>query len=573
MSIDNLITGHIETWTTAQVPRKSGGRGRSKKSNGQYGIKKLRELILDLAVRGKLVPQDPNDEPARVLLEKIAEEKARLIEEGKSKKQKPLPEIIEDEKPFELPPGWVWSKLGNLGETNIGLTYSPKDISDTGTPVLRSNNIQAGKLDFSNLVKVEKTIREKALVNEGDLLICARNGSKALVGKTARITGLSEVMAFGAFMAILRSKANQYLLYFINSPLFRKAIDEVNTTTINQITQGNLKNTVAPIPPLTEQYRIVAKVDELMALCDQLEQEQTDNTETHQLLVKTLLDTLTNATDHADFIESWQRIEANFDILFTTEASIDELKQTILQLAVMGKLIPQDPDDEPASVLLEKIANEKARLVKEGKIKKQKPLPEVSEEEQPFELPLGWQLIRLGEAIHLISGQHLKPAEYSETQDKEMIPYLTGPAEFGLENPCATRFTLQMRTTAEVGDILITCKGSGVGKLNIADTQIAISRQLMSMQPIVISSQYLFLMGDSLNKNIRSKIVGIAIPGISREDVLEAIIGMPPLAEQQRIVVKVNNLFKLCDSLSERLNDTETTQVQLADAIVGQTIA
>ena len=159
-----------------------------------------------------------------------------------------------------------------------------------------------------------------------------------------------------------------------------------------------------PIPPLAEQHRIVAKVDELMALCDQLEQQQTDSNATHQTLVETLLATLTSAADQDEFTEAWQRIADHFDTLFTTEQSIDQLKQTILQLAVMGKLVPQDPNDEPASVLLEKIAKEKARLIKEGKIKKQKPLPEISDDEKPFDLPDSWAWTYVGECFSLTSG-------------------------------------------------------------------------------------------------------------------------------------------------------------------------
>jgi type I restriction enzyme, S subunit len=237
------------------------------------GIKTLRELILTLAMQGKLVPQDQNDPPASELLKEIEAEKKRLVKAGKIKAPKLLPTIKPEEVPYELPKGWEWVRLGQVVDTNIGLTYTPSDISDTGTPVLRSNNVQDGKLDLNDLKRVSAKIKETVLVKEGDLLICARNGSKALVGKTALVTGLSEEMAFGAFMAIFRSRVNEYLLYFINSPLFRKMIDEVNTMTINQITQSNLRSTIFPLPPLPEQRRIVAKIDQLMARCDELERQ------------------------------------------------------------------------------------------------------------------------------------------------------------------------------------------------------------------------------------------------------------------------------------------------------------
>ncbi len=234
-------------------------------------VAELRKAILQLAVMGKLVPQNPNDPPASALLKEIEAEKKRLVKAGKIKAPKPLPPVTEQEKPYALPQGWEWVRLGSIGYTNIGLTYKPSDVADTGIPVLRSNNIQNGKLDLSDLKRVEIQVKESVLVQECDLLICARNGSKALVGKTALITKLTEPMAFGTFMAIFRSQFNAYLLNFINSPLFRKMIDEVNTMTINQITQDNLRSTLCPLPPLPEQHRIVAKIDVLMALCDSLD--------------------------------------------------------------------------------------------------------------------------------------------------------------------------------------------------------------------------------------------------------------------------------------------------------------
>jgi type I restriction enzyme, S subunit len=377
------------------------GRGSNGKQTA-YGIKKLRELILELAVRGKLVPQNPNDKPASELLKRIQAEKAKLIVGDKIMKEKAVPSITQDEILFEIPLGWEWVKLDDIGSTFIGLTYSPKDISDSGTPVLRSSNIQNGKIDLTDLVRVEGNIKSNLFVDEGDLLICSRNGSKSLVGKTAMIKNLNEPMVFGAFMAIYKSPFNFYVEVFLNSPVFRKFLDGVATTTINQITQNNLKTTLTPLPPLEEQHRIVAKVDELMALCDQLEQQQTDSNAAHQTLVETLLGTLTHSADQNEFATAWQRIAEHFDTLFTTEHSIDQLKQTILQLSVMGKLVPQDPNDEPASVLLKKIADEKARLVREGKIKKQELLPFITDEEKGFELLVGWEFVRLGDITNKI---------------------------------------------------------------------------------------------------------------------------------------------------------------------------
>jgi type I restriction enzyme S subunit len=254
-----------------------------------YGIRKLRELILELAVRGKLVPQDANDEPASELLKRTYADNAKLIAEGKGKKAQQLPPITKDEKLFPIPAGWEWIRLDDIGSTYIGLTYSPKDVSNNGIPVLRSSNIQNGKIDLIDLVRVDGKIKSNLFVDEGDLLICARNGSKSLVGKTAMIKNLNEPMVFGAFMAIYKSPFNSYIEVFLNSPVFRSFLDGVATTTINQITQNNLKTTLAPLPPLAEQHRIVAKVDELLALCDQLKTSITDSNQLQQKLADVMV--------------------------------------------------------------------------------------------------------------------------------------------------------------------------------------------------------------------------------------------------------------------------------------------
>ena len=312
--------------------------------------------------------------------------------------------------------GWEWVRLDDIGSTFIGLTYSPKDISNSGTPVLRSSNIQNGKIDLIDLVRVDGNIKSNLFVNEGDLLICARNGSKSLVGKTAMIKNLNEPMVFGAFMAIYKSNFNFYIEVFLNSPVYRHFLDGVSTTTINQITQNNLKTTLVPLPPIAEQHRIVAKVDELMVLCDQLENQHNNAAEAHEKLVSYLLGTLTLSQSAEDFNTNWQRIAAHFDTLFTTETSIDALKQTLLQLAVMGKLVPQDPNDEPASELLKRIQAEKAKLIAKGKIKKDKPLTPITEEEKPFELPKIWEWVKLGLLIQELSNGLYKPDKFYTDQ-------------------------------------------------------------------------------------------------------------------------------------------------------------
>ena len=229
--------------------------------------KKLRAAILQAAIQGEL--NERTDENARDLLAAIQTEKTALQKTGKLKKDKPLAAISEEEIPFAIPDNWVWVRLGEIGETNIGLTYDKKDISDNGTIVLRSGNIQNDKIDLSDVVRISSDITQSKMCRKGDILICARNGSKSLVGKAAIIN--EEGFSFGAFMAVFRSSFNPYIFYYLHSPLFRSAFDGVGTTTINQITQDNLRNRLIPLPPLTEQQQIVTKLEALLAEIDILE--------------------------------------------------------------------------------------------------------------------------------------------------------------------------------------------------------------------------------------------------------------------------------------------------------------
>ena len=260
------------------------------KSDIIVAINNVKSKILDLAIRGKLVSQDSNDEPASVLLERIREEKEKLIEQGKIKRDKKGSVIfkgddnsyyekmstgevkcIDDELPFVLPEGWKWCNLSMIGTTNIGLTYRPTDIESDGTIVLRSNNIINDKINLNDVVRVNSKIRENQYVKANDILICARNGSKALVGKCAIIGDLNEPTSFGAFMAIYRTDYYRYVLQYLRSNLFRIVFDDGNSTAINQLTQDMLKRARIPLPPLAEQERIVDTIDKLLSSLQAIE--------------------------------------------------------------------------------------------------------------------------------------------------------------------------------------------------------------------------------------------------------------------------------------------------------------
>ena len=247
-------------------------------------ISKTKSKILDLAIRGQLVPQNPDDEPASALLERICAEKEELIKQGKIKRDRKESVIfkgednsyyekfsdgkcrsIEDELPFELPDGWEWCNLSMIGTTNIGLTYKPTDIDPTGTMVLRSSNIVDDAIDLNDLVRVKTKIRENQYVQLNDILICARNGSKALVGKCALIDELKEPASFGAFMAVYKTDYYKYVLHYLRSSQFRNVFDDGNSTAINQLTQDMLKRALIPFPPISEQERIVNRISELLS--------------------------------------------------------------------------------------------------------------------------------------------------------------------------------------------------------------------------------------------------------------------------------------------------------------------
>jgi len=586
LSIDNLITDHIETWTTAHVQKKSGGRGRSKKSNSQsqYGVKKLRELILDLAVRGKLIPQSSNDEPASVLLKKVSNDRTRLVREGKIKKQKPAPTIHESELPFQIPRGWQWERFPNVCDYSPGKTPSTKNPvywpdDSTGIPWVCISDMTHNEKVTSTQKRISQAavdqVFKRVAIKSGSLLM----SFKLTVGKIS-------TLAMDAYHneAIISIKpfdcvSQEYISWFLPTRALAgntKSVlmgDTLNATSLSQI--------LLPIPPLAEQHRIVAKVDELMALCDQLEQEQTDNTETHQLLVKTLLDSLTHVTDHEDFISTWKMIEHNFDLLFTTEASIDELKQTILQLAVMGKLVPQDTNDEPASELLKKIAAEKARLVKTGKIKTQKVLPEISEDEKPFELPNGWEWVGFNNLIHpeypigygvLVPGPDIKGGiPLVRIADLSIKKPLSQPGK-SIAPEIDQNFK---RTRLNGGEILMGVVGS-IGKLGIAPDSwrgANIARAICRIIPNqFINKDYLIwlLQSEFMQRGFVGGTRTLAQPTLNISLIRIALTPLPPLNQQLRIVAKVEELMNLCDSLKDHIYQAQAIQVQLAVVVVDQ---
>lgn len=585
MTVEKLITDHIDIWSSSLQTRSTAGRG----SNGKidlYGIKKLRELILELAVRGKLVPQDPNDEPASELLKRIAAEKAELVKQGKIKKQKPLPEISEDEKPFELPDGWEWITLSEIATINpkIEVTDDEQEISFVPMPCISTRFDGAHDQEIKKWGEVKKGYTHFA---DGDIALakitpCFEN-SKAVIFK-----GLKGGVGVGTtelhVARPISSELNlQYILLNIKSPHYLSMGESMMTGSAGQkrVPRSFFENYPIPFPPNTEQTRIVGTFSKLMFLCDQLEQQSLTSLDAHQQLVETLLATLADSQNAEVLAENWARISQHFDTLFTTEASIDALKQTTLQLAVMGKLVPQDPDDEPASELLKRIDQEKAQLVKEGKIKKQKPLPPVSDEEKPFELPEGWEWCKLQNITSKITdGDHKTPPRISNGYkllsaknvrdgyiDYDNCDYISE------ENYLKSR----ERCLPEIGDLLIVSVGGTIGRSSLIkeSANFALVRSVAIIKPLLFNSDYLKFSMDSflLQKIINETKRGGAQPCLYLSEISNFLFPMPPEKEQKRIVSKIEHLSSICDRLKSRLQSAQQTQFHLADALTDSALS
>lgn len=590
MSVEQLITDNIDVWTSAIKTKSTSGRGSSNKLE-LYGTKKLRELILELAVRGKLVSQDPNDEPASKLLERIAAEKEQLIKDKKIKKQKPLPPIADGEKPFNPSKNWAWARFSNLPiQYSVGLDKGKSlQSADKEYRYFKMNNIgNEGGYDLNEITFVDATPLEveKYSLKQFDFLFNTRN-SKELVGKTCVFKGNNEppILYNNNILRaeFLMPALALFLDVWMRSPSGKLELESLKSGTTNvwAIYQGKLETLVCPIPPLEEQKRIVAKVDELMALCDQLEAQTNASIEAHQLLVKTLLETLTNAKDADELNESWQRISEHFDVLFTTEDSIDQLKQTILQLAVMGKLVRQDPNDEPASELLERTATEKEQLIKDKKIKKQKPLPPISEDEKPFDLPDGWEWCRLQDVAYVFAGNSFKSQDFSEGEGAKVIKITNAGVNQLIEtNDCLPFDFLKEYPNYIVheGDLIIALTRPYISSgLKVSECPASYHNSLLNQRVAAIRIltgtrfTFKFLKSQFVLKLYQKRFSGSGLqPNLKMNDLTELVVPIPPKHEQKRIVAKVDELIEFCDALSTKLQALQEIQLNVSDSIVKQ---
>ncbi|KAE8175751.1 restriction endonuclease subunit S [Photobacterium carnosum] len=572
MTVESLITQHIDTWTSAVKTKSTSGRGNSKKLD-LYGVKKLRELILELAVRGKLVPQDPNDEPASVLLERIAAKKAQLVKDKKIKNPKALSQICDD-KPFPIPNSWIWSQLGFLTNYGVCDKAEPKDVA-TSTWVLELEDVEKSTSKLLKKVNFEgrafKSSKNRFLKNDviygklrpylDKVLVADEDG--VCTTEMIPIRGYNEDIVSEFLRLVLKTP---YFIQYANSSTHGMNLPRMGTE--------KARDALIPLVPINEQHRIVAKVDELMSLCDKLEQQTEASIEAHQLLVSTLLNTLTNSADADELMENWVRISDYFDTLFTTEESIDQLKQTILQLAVMGKLVPQDPNDEPASVLLERIAEEKAKLIKEKVYQKSSKLKPMN---KGVYYPNGWVSVQTGQVCPSIVPNRDRPKSFTGN-----IPWVTLPSfpkqSFYLDNN-QVEFSL---TSSEVEkysarlipekSVLMSCVGRfGLTAINL--TPVTSNQQVHAF--IVLNGllpEYLSMVIKVEGKLLENVATSTTIAYLNKTNCESIQFGLPPTNEQHLIIEKVKELFVFCDQLKARLKESQTIQLHLTDAIVKQIV-
>lgn len=554
------------------------------------GIRKLRELILELAVRGKLVPQDSCDEPASELLKRIAAKKVRLAAEGQIKAAKLLEGGV-NEVSYAIPSTWAAAPLGEVVEIVRGITFPASEKSRVPEPgrvaCLRTTNVQS-EIEWEDLLYIRASFvsRSDQYVQPHDIVMSMAN-SRELVGKVALIgEKLKQKTTIGGFLGVLRPVLIEprFVMALLRTPTARNALiaSSSQTTNIANVSLAKLRPLPFAIPPLAEQKRIVAKVDELMVLCDTLEAQQANAESARTRLVQALLDSLTQTSDGDDFGGSWQRLSKHFHTLFTTESSVDALELTLLQLAVMGKLVPQVPSDEPATKLLRRISKAKMQLLSEGKLREQKAQRASNQSCPPSELPDSWVWSSLAEAA-LVNPRNAA----IDSLEVSFVPMTLIGTRFDSPHGQERRLWSEVKqgfthfAEGDIGVAKITpcfenskaCVFSNLTNgLGAGTTELHIVRTLNgTLDPRYVlaylkSPQFLVIGG--------TKMTGTAGQKRLPKDFVEGNpFPLPPLAEQHRIVAKLDQVIALCDRLKSCLVQSRQLNEVLASTLVEHAVA
>ena len=474
----------------------------------------LRASILQYAVEGKLVKQNPNEEPASELLKKIENEKAKLVKEGNINKSKKLPKITDDEKYFDVPDNWEWVRLGDIYNFVDYRGKTPHKIS-SGIRLITAKNVRNGyiKLDPEEFISAEeyKERSTRGFIHKNDIFIT----TEAPMGLVA-VNDFNEPIATAQRLITLQKyfekQNNSFFAFQMQSPFFQEELRQSSTgTTVKGIKASNLKQILVLLPPLEEQKRIVAKIEKLMPLVD----------------------------EYAESYNRLQKIDNEFE---------DKLKQSVLQYAMEGKLVKQNPSDEPASELIKKIENEKAELVKEGKIKKSKKLPAITDDEKPFDIPDSWEWVRLGNIGDWGAGA-TPSRQHPEYYGGDVLWLKTGDLNDGVIQDTSEKITEAGVANSSVkvnqpGNILIAMYGATIGKLGIVGKTLVTNQACCGCTPFKgIYNLYLFYYLLSARNRLIELGSGGAQPNISKTKIENFIFPLPPLEEQKRIVTKIEKIM------------------------------
>lgn len=474
----------------------------------------LRASILQYAMEGKLVKQDPNDEPASELIRKIEKEKNKLIKEGKIKKSKKLPAVTDDEKLFDIPDNWKWVRLGDIYNFIDYRGKTPHKIS-SGIRLITAKNVRNGyiKLDPEEFISAEeyKECSTRGFIHKNDIFIT----TEAPMGLVA-VNDFNEPIATAQRLITLQKyfekQNNNFFAFQMQSPFFQEELRQSSTgTTVKGIKASNLKQILVLLPPLEEQKRIVAKIEKLMPLVD----------------------------EYAESYNRLQKIDNEFE---------DKLKQSVLQYAMEGKLVKQNPSDEPASELIKKIENEKAELIKEGKIKKSKKLPAITDDEKPFDIPDSWEWVRLGNIGDWGAGA-TPSRQHPEYYGGDVLWLKTGDLNDGVIQDTSEKITEAGVDNSSVkvnqpGNILIAMYGATIGKLGIVGKTLVTNQACCGCTPFKgIYNLYLFYYLLSARNRLIELGSGGAQPNISKTKIENFIFPLPPLEEQKRIVTKIEKIM------------------------------
>lgn len=469
----------------------------------------LKNSILQLAIQGKLVEQRPEEGTAEELYRQIQQEKQRLIKEGKLKKEKPLPEITEEEKPFDIPEGWKWVRLIDLCSLISDGTHKTPAYVESGVPFLSVKDISSGKMDFSHTrfisLDEHKQLIARCKPEKNDILIC-RIGT---LGKALQIDTNREFSIFVSLglVKIIDPQISQYIVTSINSGYGYSWIQKVKVgggTHTFKINLDDLRLFPIPLPPIKEQNRIHAKIEELLPLIDRYE-------------------------------KAWSRLE-EFNKRFP-----DDMQKSILQMAIQGKLVEQRPEEGTGEELYQKIQAEKQKLIKEGKIKKEKPLPEITEDEKPFDIPESWKWVQIGKIFNLQAGKNINGSEISEIMSQQK-PYQC----FG-GNGCRG-FVGSYNRSGHYA--IIGRQGALCGNINYANglfyaTEHAVVVEQFAGTDVLWCGYFLTAL------NLNQYATATAQPGLAVANINQVLFPLPPLAEQKRIVAKIEELLPLCESLKQ----------------------